>query len=216
MILKKEIHISIKVILPKSIGDKIWKLQKKSGLFYNPDKESYPHITIYASRFPKDAFTPLCKRLRSLKLQSFQSRIGKIKTRKEKINEKPFLYFDVENPAKFYALHVVILNTANSFRRGLIGGLDLQRVRNGKYSNREKLYVNKYGTNRALKNFLPHITLGKRDKSEISGIKKVFKLFEKSPFKVEGMVVKSKLVEYKSADYKIRESKVLYETKIDF
>lgn len=152
--------IGIHFNIPKPVSGIISKTIKRVVISYPSNYEYAPHITVYLCRFPAEKFSKLIGRIKALKSQPISLKVSRVRAQRD-IDNQAFISLTFAKTEQIKKLQRHIFQTANNLRSGLIRSKDQGLLKQGVLSEKERLYLTKYGSYRILSLYSPHITLGK-------------------------------------------------------
>lgn len=156
---KRSISCCVAIYPPHSILQKATRvsqlLKEDGGLFMLDDKHYYPHVTLYMTEFP-------AKNLGRIKqlLQRIASKTRPFSMRPD-VQRLHRGYVDISfrRTREVVQLHSSVVRTLNPLREGLMRSKDRRRLKG--LTLREQRSLRRYGYNRALSGFIPHLTFTK-------------------------------------------------------
>jgi len=184
--------IGIHLNIPKSISKVILDIIKLTGIKYPRYYKFVPHLTLYRCRFPANRYSRLIRRLKALKLRSISLKINKVDIqRTDKGTAFLSLIFAKAKPVK--TLHRKVLQPANELRDNLIRLKDQHRLQQGLFSKKEQRYIARYGNQRVLSLYIPHLTLGEvplsATQSTVQKFRSYLRLLQKNPLTITTLMV---------------------------
>ena len=155
-----ECVVSVRIDLPPLIAKRILAIQRKFSVYYPGHKDSYPHITLYYSRFNPKKLGDLRSKLKELAIKPFKISFRGVMSNQKPHNKGLFVYVEPGNLRLIRRIHRQVLPIMNELRGGLMRRHDLERTRKGEYSPAQMRYLKEYGSWAVLSLFDPHITIG--------------------------------------------------------
>lgn len=156
-----EYVLSIRVLYPADINQKISEIQRKLGLFYRA-KFMTPGCTIGVFRLPESnalsSFDAFRDALTSKNIPTFLCSFTEM-IKKEK-SEKSLILLAMEKNEALQNIHNSVVEAIQPFRENLMREKDLRRIREAKLQENEIKKLKEFGYTYVFDLFEPHCTLG--------------------------------------------------------
>jgi 2'-5' RNA ligase len=205
--------IGIHFNIPKPTGNIILRATKHADIDYPGNYGYEPHITLYLCRFPAKNFHKLINQISKFEFQPINLKITKVSIQREN-NGQAFLSLTFTENKQIKKLHRQILQLANKLRGDLIRLKDQQLIKQGAFSKKALDYLTKYGSQRVLSLYIPHITLGEvawpKARTTAKKLNQFLPLLKKTPLTLSRLTVGLYNYDNKKTEY----TKVIREEKI--
>lgn len=158
-----EYLLGVHILPPKKL---VREIQTLSKLLNFPYKSYYglpPHITLHLARIEKGGFATLVSSIAKLPIEPFTVRLTSLMCDTKSRRVPIFIVQRIHKTPPLIQLHANIVRATNAVRGGLIRTKDLKRIQEGLYTKEEIAYIRQYGYLLVMKNYMPHISLGKID-----------------------------------------------------
>lgn len=158
-----EYLLGVHILPPKKL---VREIQKLSKLLNFPYKSYYglpPHITLHLARIKENNFERLCESIDRLPKKPFTVQLTSLLCDTKSRRIPIFIVQRIHKTPPLMQLHANIVRATNAVRGGLIRTKDLKRIQEGLYTKEEIAYIRQYGYLLVMKNYMPHISLGKID-----------------------------------------------------